>query len=116
MDDGPELLPEGAAAGWQPLTIRDHRVRIQYFADIRFPLERANGVQTMETCHALARRGHHVRLTVRPDTARPPRNPFTYYGLEPIPQLRIDQVAVPSHPAARRGVYLAQAWWRAMDW
>ncbi len=89
-------------------------MRIRYFADIRFPLERANGVQTMETCHALARRGHDVRLTVRPDTARPPRNPFTYYGLEPIPQLRIDQVAVPSNPAARRGVYLAQACWRAM--
>ena len=26
-------------------------VRILYFADIRFPLERANGIQTMETCH-----------------------------------------------------------------
>ena len=29
-----------------------------YFADIRFPLERANGIQTMQTCHALAGRGH----------------------------------------------------------
>ena len=32
-------------------------VRITYFADVRFPLERANGIQTMETCHALATRG-----------------------------------------------------------
>ncbi len=46
-------------------------VRILYFADIRFPLERANGIQTMETCHALAGRGHEVRLVVRPDTHSP---------------------------------------------
>ena len=37
-------------------------MRIRYFADIRFPIERANGVQTMETCHALARRGLRVGL------------------------------------------------------
>ena len=44
---------------------------ILYFADIRFPLERANGIQTAETCHALARRGHDVTLVVRPDTTIP---------------------------------------------
>ena len=43
-------------------------MRILYFADIRFPLERANGIQTMETCHALAERGHTVHLVVKPDT------------------------------------------------
>jgi hypothetical protein len=43
-------------------------VRITYFADVRFPLERANGIQTMETCHAMAARGHDVDLIVRPDT------------------------------------------------
>ena len=46
----------------------DADVRILYLADIRFPLERANGIQTMETCHALASRGHDVTLLVRPDT------------------------------------------------
>ena len=35
------------------------------FADTRFPIERANGLQTMATCHALAARGHDVRLVVR---------------------------------------------------
>ena len=55
--------------------------RILYFADIRFPLERANGIQTMETCHALAGRGHEVHLVVRPDTHTPARDPFEYYGL-----------------------------------
>ena len=49
---------------------------ILYFADIRFPLERANGIQTMETCHALAGRGHEVHLVVRPDTHTPARDPF----------------------------------------
>ena len=32
--------------------------RILCVADVRFPLERANGIQTIETCAALARRGH----------------------------------------------------------
>jgi glycosyltransferase involved in cell wall biosynthesis len=84
-------------------------VRINYFADIRFPLERANGVQTMETCHALARRGHHVRLVVRPDTAMPPRDPFAYYGLPDLPALQIERCPVPSWPPARRVAYLAHA-------
>ena len=35
-------------------------MRLLYLADIRFPLERANGIQTFETCHALARAGHEV--------------------------------------------------------
>ena len=40
-------------------------LRILYLADIRFPLERANGIQTMETCYALAERGHDVHLIVQ---------------------------------------------------
>jgi len=61
-------------------------MRILYFADIRFPLERANGIQTMETCYALAERGHDVRLVVKPDTHSPPRDPFVFYGLPPLPK------------------------------
>ncbi|HYT74316.1 MAG TPA: glycosyltransferase [Vicinamibacterales bacterium] len=56
-------------------------MRILYLADIRFPLERANGIQSMETCHALASRGHHVMLAVRPDSQTPARDPFAFYGL-----------------------------------
>ncbi len=88
-------------------------MRIRYFADIRFPLERANGVQTMETCHALARRGHEVHLVVRPDTASPQRDPFAYYGLPQHPLLRVERIAVPSHPSARRAVYVAKCLRRA---
>ena len=39
--------------------------RILCVADVRFPLERANGIQTIETCAALARRGH-ARAARRP--------------------------------------------------
>ena len=89
-------------------------LRIRYFADIRFPLERANGVQTMETCHALARRGHQVHLVVRPDSATPPRDPFEYYGLPSTSALSIERVAVPAWPAARRAVYVAHSLRRAV--
>jgi glycosyltransferase involved in cell wall biosynthesis len=67
-------------------------LNIVYFADVRFPLERANGIQTMETCWALAARGHEVDLVARDDRHRPPRDPFAYYGLAPLRQLVVHHV------------------------
>jgi glycosyltransferase involved in cell wall biosynthesis len=87
-------------------------VRILYFADIRFPLERANGIQTMETCWALAERGHTVHLVVRPDTHAPARDPFEYYGLPAHARLIVERAPVTGAavPAmARRIGYLAFA-------
>jgi len=89
-------------------------VRITYFADVRFPLERANGIQTMETCHAMAVRGHDVDLIVRPDTESPARDPFAYYGLPANPKLRIDRAPVSGPAVARRLGYMAFAVGRAM--
>jgi glycosyltransferase involved in cell wall biosynthesis len=89
-------------------------VRILYLADIRFPLERANGIQSMETCHALASRGHLVSMAVRPDTARPARDPFAFYGLPAIDGLRIETATVAGPPAARRAGYVAFAIGRAL--
>jgi glycosyltransferase involved in cell wall biosynthesis len=89
-------------------------VRLLYLADIRFPLERANGIQTIETCHALARRGHLVTLVVRPDTRKPPRDPLTFYGLEAIPQLRLARTAAAGPAWARRLQYLLHALTRAL--
>jgi glycosyltransferase involved in cell wall biosynthesis len=89
-------------------------VRILYLADIRFPLERANGIQSMETCHALASRGHVVSMAVRPDTAVPARDPFAFYGLPKIDGLRIEIAAVAGPPAARRVGYLTFALGRAL--
>ena len=70
-------------------------MRILYFADIRFPLERANGIQTMETCHALAERGHTVHLVVKPDTHSPARDPFEFYGLPATRGLIIEHANAP---------------------
>jgi glycosyltransferase involved in cell wall biosynthesis len=83
--------------------------RLFSVADVRFPVERANGIQTIETCAALARRGHAVRLLVRPDTAVPARDPFAYYGVSPDLGLSIDRIRVAGPPAARRITFLAGA-------
>lgn len=88
-------------------------MRILYFADIRFPLERANGIQTMETCHALARRGHDVTLVVRPDTQTPSRDPFDYYNLPRTPRLIVEYAPTTGPSMARRIGYLAFAFGRA---
>ena len=88
-------------------------LRILYFADIRFPLERANGIQTMETCFALAERGHDVELIVRPDTDKLARDPFEYYGLPPLKRLWIERAPTSGPAAARRLGYLAFAVGRA---
>jgi glycosyltransferase involved in cell wall biosynthesis len=88
-------------------------LRILYFADIRFPLERANGIQTMETCHALAGRGHDVTLVVRPDTHAPARDPFIYYGLARTPRLTVESSPAAGPALARRIGYLAFACGRA---
>jgi glycosyltransferase involved in cell wall biosynthesis len=57
-------------------------VRILYLADISFPLAQAYGVQTFETCRALAARGHAVTLLVRADSTWPARDPWLFYGAE----------------------------------
>jgi glycosyltransferase involved in cell wall biosynthesis len=84
-------------------------MRFAYFADTRFPLERANGIQTFETCHALARAGHDVALAVRADTHRPSRDAFEFYGAPRLDGLRIHQLPLVGPPAARRLAYLGWA-------
>jgi len=80
-------------------------VRILYLADTRFPLERANGIQTFETCRALAARGHAVTLIVRPDTSDPPRDPWTFYGAARDSRLTITVAPTIAGPV-RRPAYL----------
>jgi glycosyltransferase involved in cell wall biosynthesis len=84
-------------------------VRLLYLADIRFPLDRANGRQTMETAHALARRGHEVVLAVRPDSKTPARDPFAFYGLAPLGRLQIVRAPTAGPPWLRRIRYLCWA-------
>jgi glycosyltransferase involved in cell wall biosynthesis len=89
-------------------------VRILYLADIRFPLERANGIQSMETCHALARRGHDVHVVVRPDTHVPARDPYAFYGLPRLDRLSIERAPLTGPETARRLGYLAFSLGRAI--
>jgi glycosyltransferase involved in cell wall biosynthesis len=89
-------------------------VRILYLADIRFPLERANGIQSMETCHALAAQGHDVTLVVRPDSQTPARDPFAFYGLPRIARLHVEVAPITGPAPARRVGYVTFAIGRAM--
>lgn len=89
-------------------------MRLLYLADIRFPLERANGLQTFETCRALAARGHAVTLLVRPDTMRPARDPWLFYGAPRQEGLNIARLP-PLPGALRRGAYLSAALGRAIS-
>ena len=89
--------------------------RVLCVADVRFPVERANGIQTIETCAALARRGHGVRLVVRPDTAVPARDPFEYYGVDRDPWLSIERIRVAGPAPLRRIGFLLGALTRARE-
>jgi glycosyltransferase involved in cell wall biosynthesis len=89
-------------------------LRILYLADIRFPLERANGIQTIQTCHALAERGHAVTLLVRPDTTTPARDPFVFYGVTPTAALHIARARVAGPALVRRALYLSAALARSL--
>jgi glycosyltransferase involved in cell wall biosynthesis len=90
-------------------------VTVLYFADTRFPIERANGVQTMATCQALAGRGHDVTLVTRPDTAAgPARDPFTFYGLARVPTLTWRTIPARTDRHASRVAFLAGALTQAL--
>jgi len=63
-------------------------------ADIRFPLERASGVQIVKTAAALARDGGRVRLLVRRSDPRPTAEVLALFGLAPHPCLEVRRLGV----------------------
>jgi glycosyltransferase involved in cell wall biosynthesis len=71
-------------------------------ADIRFPLERANGVQIVKTAAALARAGTPTTLLVRRSDPRDTAEILAAYGLRPHPCLTVRRLAV----LHRRGSFL----------
>lgn len=85
------------------------------FADTRFPIERANGLQTMATCQALASLGHDVTLVVRPDTAADARDPFVFYDLPRVDGLRIETIPRAAGARGNRIRFLVSALKRATD-
>jgi len=54
-------------------------------ADVRFPLERANGIQIVKTAAALARAGARTTLLVRRSDPRATGEVLSLYGLAPPP-------------------------------
>jgi glycosyltransferase involved in cell wall biosynthesis len=76
------------------------RVKAVIPADIRFPLERANGVQVLKSAAALARAGVHTTLLVRRTDPRTTREILALYGLEPHPDLAIRRLPVLHRPGS----------------
>ena len=70
-------------------------------ADIRFPLERANGVQIVKTAAALSRAGVPTTLFVRHSDPRPTEEVLALYGVSPAEGLRVRRIDV----GHRRGVF-----------
>ncbi len=82
-------------------------------ADIRFPLERANGVQIVKTAAALARSGAQTTLVVRQSDARPTPEILALLGLTSDPALAVRRLPVGHRPGAfavSRLSFLARAW------
>lgn len=78
---------------------------IVYPVNLRFPMERANSIQIIQTCHALARGGDRVTLLVRGGRDRTGEvESLTFYGLSPHPDLRVVRLPVlpPGAPARLR--------------
>jgi len=76
-------------------------------ADIRFPLERANGVQIVKTAAALARARVPTTLLVRHSDPRSTEEILKLYAVAPEPPLEVRRV----HVLHRRGSYALPRVW-----
>ena len=89
----------GRLRGWLP------PVRVLCFADTRFPIERANGVQTFQTCHALARRDTTSRWRSG-RTRRPAARSVRLLRASGERRLTVTKIGTPGPVPARRLAYL----------
>jgi glycosyltransferase involved in cell wall biosynthesis len=89
-------------------------------ADVRFPLERANGVQIVKTAAALAESGRRTTLFVRQSDPRPTAEVLALYGVEASDRLAVERTDVGHRAGAfalPRLRFLAKAGlaaWRAL--
>src|SRR3989338_10217925 len=58
-------------------------MRLIYIANIRFPTEKAHGIQIMSMCEAFAKNGAEVELVIS-RRSKIKEDPFSYYGIKPI--------------------------------
>ncbi len=81
-------------------------------ADVRFPLERANGIQIVKTAAALARAGATTTLLVRRSDPRPTHEILRLYGVAAHPGLVVERLLVGHRQgsfAIPRALFLARA-------
>jgi|MudIll2142460700_1097286.scaffolds.fasta_scaffold53450_2 glycosyltransferase involved in cell wall biosynthesis len=81
-------------------------------ADVRFPLERANGIQIVKTAAALARAGAETTLVVRRSDPRTTDEILGLYGVSPHPSLLVERLVVGHRQgsfAIPRALFLARA-------
>jgi glycosyltransferase involved in cell wall biosynthesis len=57
-------------------------MKLQYFANIRLPTEKAHGIQIMKTCEALAAAGVEVELFIPDRQNALTQDPFEFYGVQ----------------------------------
>jgi len=69
-------------------------INLIYPANIRFPMERANAIQIVHTCYALASKGVKVYLLVRKMDNRTTEECLELYGLKPHTNLHIIRLPV----------------------
>ena len=68
-------------------------MKITYCANVRFPTEKAHGVQIAKMCEAFAELGHEVNLVVTDRVSGINTDAFSYYQIKP--NFRIVRVSVP---------------------
>ena len=89
-------------------------------ADVRFPLERANGVQVVKTAAALAAAGTRTTLLVRQSDPRPTDEVLALYGIAPSDRLQVRRLDVGHRtgtfalPRARFLLRAGLTGWRAL--
>lgn len=97
----------------------DRHPNVLVIADIRFPMQRANGVQTVKTAAALARSGLRTRLLVRRSDPRPTADLLRLFGLDGGDGLEVRRIRVLHRAGAfhlPRAVFLARALLAGARW
>jgi glycosyltransferase involved in cell wall biosynthesis len=88
------------------------RLEVLVAADVRFPLERANGVQIVKTAAALAQAGVATTLLVRHSDPRPTDEVLALYGVAPHAGLSVRRLRVRHRRGSfrlARALYLLRA-------
>ena len=82
-------------------------MKLFYFANIRFPTERAHGVQIAKMCEAFLDSGAEVVLVIPNRTIMINKNPYEYYGVKS--NFKIIKVGKLENPQSSIGYWISYA-------